>query len=127
MSASHKVEQTVLIVEDCDDVRIMLCNLLNNLGYRVVEATNGEEAVEMAGREMPDLILMDLSLPRLDGFAAIHQIRKQAALHDIPIIAVSAHTDAEIRSDAMAAGCSEYIAKPVGVSHLQTTLERFLQ
>src|SRR5215203_5834784 len=82
---------TVLLVEDTEDNRFMMRRLLEMTGYKVVEAMNGEEAVRLAEAEAPQLILMDLSLPVIDGLAATRLIRKLPSLEVIPIIAVSAH------------------------------------
>jgi two-component system cell cycle response regulator DivK len=117
---------TVLVVEDFDETRLMIKMSLNMRGYRVVEAVNGQEAVEMARREHPNLILMDLSLPVLDGFAATRRIREDAALRDVPIVAVTAHATAEYRNKAQAAGCDEYVTKPINFDQLGTLLKRLL-
>src|SRR3712207_8036540 len=88
---SDNRQRTVMVVEDFEDNRFMMRRLLEMSGYRVVEAVNGQEAVEVAARERPDLILMDLSLPLLDGLAATRRIREQPDLRAVPIVAVSAH------------------------------------
>ena len=88
-------QPTVMVVEDFEDNRFMMRRLLEMSGYQVLEAVNGEEAVELAKRERPSLILMDLSLPLLDGLAATRRIRQEAELRDVPIVAVSAHDTAD--------------------------------
>ena len=115
-----------LVVEDFEDSRFMMRKLLEMAGYRVVEATDGEQAVEVALEERPALILMDLSLPRLDGLAATRKIRKQKGLGKVPIVAVSAHDSPESRQEALDAGCNEYVAKPIDFDQLNTLLERFV-
>ena len=115
-----------LVVEDFEDSRFMMRKLLEMAGYRVVEATDGEQAVEVAVEERPALILMDLSLPRLDGLAATRKIRKQKGLGKVPIVAVSAHDSPESRQEALDAGCNEYVAKPIDFDQLNTLLERFV-
>src|SRR5215207_6586119 len=92
---------TVMVVEDFEDNRFMMRRLLEMSGYRVLEAINGEEAVELATRERPQLILMDLSLPQLDGLAATRRIRQDAEMRDVPIVAVSAHDTADFHADAL--------------------------
>ena len=120
------VNQTVLVVEDFEDNRFMMRRLLEMSGYHVLEAINGEEAVEMAERELPGLILMDLSLPLLDGLAATRRIRQHEALRDVPIVAVSAHDTADFHADALAAGCNDYVTKPIDFDQLEALLGRLL-
>ena len=97
---------TVLLVEDTEDNRFMMRRLLEMTGYRVIEAMNGEEAVKLARTEMPQLILMDLSLPVIDGLAATRLIRKLPDLEATPIIAVSAHDTSDFQSEGIQAGCN---------------------
>jgi CheY-like chemotaxis protein len=117
---------TVLVVEDFEDNRFMMRRLLEMSGYHVVEAVNGEQAVETAVRERPDLILMDLSLPKLDGLAATRRIRQQVGLARIPIVAVSAHDTTDFHADALAAGCNEYVTKPIDFDQLEALLKKLL-
>lgn len=116
----------VMVVEDFEDNRFMMRRLLEMSGYRVLEAINGEEAVELAHRERPQLILMDLSLPQLDGLAATRRIRQHADLRDVPIVAVSAHDTADFHADALAAGCNDYVTKPIDFDQLEALLSRLL-
>jgi len=104
----------------------MMRRLLEMAGYRVVEASDGEEAVKLALRERPELILMDLSLPKLDGLAAARRIRRQRGFGRVPIVAVSAHDSPESRSEALAAGCNEYVTKPIDFDQLKLLVNRFL-
>ncbi|MGH9425978.1 MAG: response regulator, partial [Terriglobia bacterium] len=104
---------TVLLVEDTEDNRQMMRRLLEMSGFRVVEAINGKEAVELASQVHPQIILMDLSLPCIDGLAATRQIRSRPSLSKVPIVAVSAHDTADFHSDALEAGCNAYITKPI--------------
>jgi len=117
---------TVLLVEDTEDNRFMMRRLLEMAGYRVVEATNGEEAVRFAESDGPDLILMDLSLPVIDGLAATRAIRKLNGLSKTPIIAVSAHDTSDFQAEALAAGCDSYITKPIDFSELEQLIARLL-
>jgi CheY-like chemotaxis protein len=117
---------TIMVVEDFEDNRFMMRRLLEMSGYHVLEAVNGEEAVEIAKREHPSLILMDLSLPLLDGLAATRRIRQEAQLRDVPIVAVSAHDTADFHADALAAGCNDYVTKPIDFDQLEALLGKLL-
>jgi two-component system, cell cycle response regulator DivK len=123
---SHDQTTTILLVEDTEDNRFMMRRLLEMSGYGVVEATNGEEAVRLAQSEQPHLILMDLSLPVIDGLAATRAIRKLNGFKETPIIAVSAHDTSDFQSEAMAAGCDSYITKPIDFSQLEMLIARLL-
>ena len=117
---------TVLVVEDTEDNRQMMRRLLEFSGFRVVEAINGKEAVQIAANEQPELILMDLSLPLIDGLAATREIRTHRGLDAIPIIAVSAHDTADFHSEALAAGCDAYVTKPINYSELEELINQLL-
>jgi CheY-like chemotaxis protein len=123
---SNNRKRTVMVVEDFEDNRFMMRRLLEMSGYHVVEAVNGEQAVEVARRERPHLILMDLSLPILDGLAATRRIRQHEELRQVPIIAVSAHDTSDFHADALAAGCNDYVTKPIDFEQLETLLSRLL-
>lgn len=112
-----------LVVEDFEDSRFMMRRLLEMAGYRVIEATDGEQAVKIALEMKPTLILMDLSLPKLDGLAATRLIRQKKGFRHIPIVAVSAHDSPESRTEALEAGCDEYVTKPIDFDHLHDLLE----
>jgi len=117
---------TVLLVEDTEDNRFMMRRLLEMSGYSVVEATNGEEAVKVAEAECPGIILMDLSLPVIDGLAATRLIRKLPALEKVPIIAVSAHDTSDFLAEALGAGCNSYITKPIDFNELEQLIAKLL-
>jgi two-component system cell cycle response regulator DivK len=119
-------KKSVMVVEDFEDNRYMMRRLLEMCGYEVLEAVNGEEAVEMALKERPGLILMDLSLPLLDGLAATRRIREHWELRGVPIVAVSAHDTADFHADALAAGCNEYVTKPIDFDQLEGLLQRLM-
>jgi len=104
--------RTILLVEDFDDTRLMMKLWLAKHGYRVIEAENGEEAISAAQRERPDLILMDMMMPGLNGLDATRRIREYQALSRTPIVAVSAYGANEYRSIAIDAGCDEYVSTP---------------
>lgn len=122
----NRDKQLFLVVEDFEDSRFMMRRLLEMAGYSVVEASDGEQAVELAVQKRPALILMDLSLPKLDGLAATRQIRQHRGVRKIPIVAVSAHDSPESRSEALEAGCDEYVTKPIDFDQLDRLLKRFL-
>ena len=116
----------ILLVEDTEDNRQMMKNLLEMSGFQVVEATNGREAVELASRVKPQIILMDLSLPFIDGLAATRQIRSLPDLREVPIVAVSAHDTADFHTHALEAGCNAYITKPINFPELEETVNSLL-
>jgi len=126
MVEEENAVKTVLVVEDFEDNRFMMRRLLEMSGYRVIEAVNGQEAVDKACAERPDLILMDLSLPHLDGLAATRRIRQYDGLGDVPIVAISAHDTADFHADALAAGCNEYVTKPIDFDQLERLLSRLV-
>ena len=123
---SQEQTATVLLVEDTEDNRFMMRRLLEMSGYEVVEATNGEEAVRLAETARPHLILMDLSLPVVDGLAATRAIRKLDGFRKVPIVAVSAHDTSDFQSDALKAGCDGYITKPIDFGQLELLIARLL-
>jgi two-component system, cell cycle response regulator DivK len=118
--------QTIMVVEDYDDTRILLRQALEAKGYRVLEAINGQEAVDLSMREHPDLILMDLDLPILDGIAATQHIRQQSEMNEVPIIAVTAYPMSYTRVKAFAKGCDAYMSKPIDLTELQELINRYL-
>ena len=105
----------------------MVRRFLEMGGCRVIEAVNGREAIERAQRERPDLILMDLNMPVLDGFTATLRIREDERLGKVPIVAITAYDTPEFRAAANAIGCDDYMAKPVDFGQLMTLLERLLE
>ncbi|HSL53864.1 MAG TPA: response regulator [Pyrinomonadaceae bacterium] len=108
----------VLLVEDFDDTRLFMRLELEEQGFIVFEAENGQVAVETAAREKPDVILMDLTLPLMDGFTATKLIRQNDELKNVPIIAITAHKENDFRSDAKASGFDAYVTKPIDVNWL---------
>jgi CheY-like chemotaxis protein len=118
---------TVLLVEDTEDNRFMMRRLLEMAGYRVVEAMNGDEAVKRAKTELPHLILMDLSLPVIDGLAATRMIRRLPECESTPIIAVSAHDTSDFQSEAIEAGCNTYVTKPIDFNQLEELIANLLR
>lgn len=116
----------VLLVEDFEDTRLFMRLELEDQGFLVFEAENGKVAVETANREIPDVILMDLTLPLMDGFAATKLIRQNEQLKDVPIIAVTAHQQDDFRSDAKASGFDAYVTKPIDVNWLKDLIAGLL-
>lgn len=108
----------ILLVEDNEMNRDMLSRRLRRNGYEVVIATDGQQGVEMAVSEAPDLILMDMSLPVIDGWEAARRVRENEATRKIPVIALTAHAMAGDREKAIEAGCDDYDTKPVEITRL---------
>lgn len=127
---TSKLEQNrrpvVLVVEDHEDTRFLLRMLLEQDGYATLEVADGLAAVEIAGREHPDLILMDGSLPGLDGLSATRRMRAKEHLREVPIVALSGHAGQEFQAEAYAAGCDACITKPLDFALLRNTLDRLL-
>jgi two-component system cell cycle response regulator DivK len=117
----------VLVVEDDQDNREMVIKVLKHNGYRTVEAVDGEEAVERAKAEKPDLILLDLYIPKMDGYQVIKRLKGDQDLLHIPIIALTAHAMKGHKEEALAAGFDGYIAKPINVRELPQQMEHFLR
>jgi CheY-like chemotaxis protein len=115
----------VLLAEDHEDSRDALRTLLDAFGYRVVEATNGREAVERALAETPDIILMDMMMPRVDGLQATREIREVPALREVPIIALTAMEGA--RDRVMDAGCDDLVPKPIDVRSFLAKVREWLE
>ena len=116
----------VLVVEDHPDIRSMLRTMLELRGYSVLEAADGEQGVGVAERELPSLILMDASLPRLDGLAATRRIRAHASLKAVPVVFLSGHAQPALRAEAMLSGGDDFLVKPVPLAELERVLERHL-
>ena len=118
---------TVLLVEDNEMNRDMLSRRLARRGFDVLLAVDGEQGVRMAKIEMPDLILMDMNLPVLDGWGATRQIKAEASTQSIPLIALTAHAMSGDRDKALEAGCDDYDTKPVELPRLLEKMERLLR
>ena len=118
---------TIMVAEDFDDTRMMVRKMLEMYGYEVVEAANGQEAVELVWQQCPDLILMDLNMPLLDGLAATEQIRQCKELcKNVTILAITAHDTLGMKEAALEAGCDGYLTKPLDLDHLQKIVGRIL-
>jgi CheY-like chemotaxis protein len=112
LSNQEPFKPTILVVDDFDDTRLLLRTWLERKGICVIEAENGNQAVALAESERPDLIIMDLEMPELDGLAATRKIRNVKELENVPVVAVSAYGAEQFRDDALAAGCDEYVSTP---------------
>jgi len=109
---------TVLVIEDYSDTRMLLSSFLRAHGFKVIEARDGKEGFIQANRVIPDLILMDLALPKMDGIEATRRIRQRHALSQTPILAISAYATGDVARDAIEAGCAEVFGKPFEAAHL---------
>jgi CheY-like chemotaxis protein len=117
---------TVMVVDDSEDIRELTRVQLTLLGYRVIEASNGREAVEAVCEECPALILMDITMPILDGLEATRMIRRMAEICGVVIIAFTALHSGESRASALAAGCDDYVQKPINLGRLSNLLQQHL-
>ena len=116
----------ILVVEDNEENWDMLSRRLQRRGYTVIRAADGQEAVEMVARDRPDLILMDVGLPVMDGLEATRRIRARTETQTIPIIALTAHAMSGDHDRAVQAGCDDYHAKPVELPRLVAQMEALL-
>lgn len=119
-------KQRVLVIEDNRDNMTLIVDVLESLDYFVIQATDGEAGVAKAEAEVPDLILMDLSLPKLDGWEASRTIKARDNLKHIPIIALTAHAMVGDRERALDAGCDDYLTKPINLQILAGKLMEYL-
>lgn len=116
----------VLLVEDFEDSRFSLSKLLEIEGYEVLEASDGAQAIKLALDAKPDIILMDLSLPVIDGLSATKRIRENEAMKSVPIIALTAHDLIDFQAKARDAGCTDYASKPIDFNELITMISKYL-
>ena len=116
----------ILYVEDNDDNVYVVKHRLGRLGYTIVVASDGEQGVALAKAEQPDLILMDLSLPLVDGWEATRRIKADDATRHIPVLALSAHAMTEDRAQALAAGCDDYDTKPIDLPRLRAKIDALM-
>ncbi len=116
----------ILVVEDNADNRTLIKDVLDALGYDTVEALDGIEGVELARSKKPALILMDLSLPRKDGWEAAREIKADPQMKSTPIIALTAHAMVGDRERALQAGCDDYVSKPINLVELSQKIKTYL-
>ncbi len=120
------MKHRILVVEDEEDNRKILRDLLVNSGYEVLEALTGDEGVEIARQQRPDLILMDIRLPGFDGFEVTRRIKSMKRLRHIPVIAVTSHAMSDDNAKALEAGCDAYFSKPVSPRTLLAKIREYL-
>jgi two-component system cell cycle response regulator DivK len=123
---THRL-RTILVVDDFDDTRLLMRTWLERKGFRVIEAEDGFEAVTKAEQEKPDLIIMDMEMPMLDGLGATRRIRMFAPLGTVPVVAVSAYGADQFRALALAAGCNEYVSTPFEPKELEVIIRSFMR
>jgi len=126
MSERRPEDLTILVVEDYEDTSLAMRLALEHEGYHILEASDGEQAVKLAERVRPEVILMDLNLPVLDGFSAAERIRANPELKETVIVAVTAHHDPELRARALAAGCNAFVTKPIDFEWLGDLISNLL-
>ena len=126
MEETRPAEQTILVVEDYEDTSLAMRLALEDLGYRIFEASDGEQAIRLALQERPEVILMDLSLPVLDGLSATRRIREHPEMANTVIVAVTAHQESDYRSKALEAGCNAYVTKPIDFEWLNGLISSLL-
>jgi two-component system cell cycle response regulator DivK len=117
----------ILIVEDHRDSRELVVKVLKNKGYQMLEAIDGEEALQKTATEKPDLILLDISIPKIDGFEVCRRLKSQDEFKDIPIVALTAHAMRGDREKALEVGCEGYISKPINIRELPDQVKSFLR
>jgi len=120
------MSKRILIVEDQEDNRAIMRDLLSTAGYELIEAADGEEGVKLAQSERPDLILMDIQLPIIDGYEATRRIKATVELKSIPIIAVTSYALSGDEAKTRVAGCDGYVAKPFSPRELLARVREFL-
>lgn len=124
---SGELRPLVLVVEDHEDTRVLLKTMLEMRGYRVSLAEDGEEGVRLARSERPRIVIMDATLPRLDGLAATRRIRSDSALKCVPVVFLSGHAQPDFRAAALDAGGTDFLVKPIALEELASVLERHLR
>src|SRR5579883_871827 len=120
------MNRCILVVEDQEDNRRILRDLLTSSGYELVEAGDGEQALVMAERQRPDLILMDVQIPLIDGYEVTRRLKADPALRDIPIIVVTSYALSGDESKARAAGCNGYVSKPYSTRQLLAKIREYV-
>lgn len=119
--------RTVLVVDDNQDNRELVVKILGNRGYRMIEAVDGEDALRKASEERPDLILMDISIPKIDGYEVTRRLKSREEFKNVPVVALTAHAMKGDREKAICAGCEGYISKPINVRSFPEQVAYFLR
>lgn len=117
----------ILVVDDNNDSRELVIKVLKNQGYEMIEAVDGEEALQKAISEKPDLILMDISIPKIDGYEVTKKLKSLEEFKNIPVVALTAHAMKGDRIKALEAGCEGYIPKPINVRELPDQVKSYLR
>ena len=120
-------ESLILVVDDDPDVLVLLNQILKPGGYRVVGAVNGEEAYDFAVRDPPDLVLMDIGMPDIDGLQTVWRMREDPLLAEVPVVIITAYDSYDLRSEAASAGCKGYVTKPFDPRQLQELVREILE
>ena len=126
MNENQEQAKKILVVDDNNDSRELVLKILRTKGHRLYEAVDGEDALQKVAAEQPDLILMDISLPKIDGHEVTRRLKSDERFASIPIIALTAHAMKGDREKALAAGCEGYISKPINVREFYDRIKEFL-
>jgi two-component system cell cycle response regulator DivK len=121
------LSKKILVVDDNQDSRELVVKVLKNRGYQMIEAVDGEDALEKAAAENPDLILMDISIPKINGYEVTRRLKSQVNFKNTPIIALTAHAMKGDREKALEAGCDGYISKPINIHEIPDQIQSYLQ
>jgi two-component system cell cycle response regulator DivK len=117
----------ILVVDDNNDSRELVVKVLKNQGYEMIEAIDGEDALEKAVSEKPDLILMDISIPKINGYEVTKRLKSLEEVKEIPVVALTAHAMRGDRAKALEAGCEGYISKPINVRELPGQVKSYMR
>jgi two-component system, cell cycle response regulator DivK len=120
-------EHRILVIEDNRDNMTLIVDILTSLEYDVMQAVDAEQGLQIARDQQPNLILLDLSLPRMDGWTAARELKAEPLLQPIPVIALTAHAMVGDRERALKAGCDDYITKPINIQELDRKLKKYLE
>lgn len=127
MRENKQSSAVILVADDNESNRELLSVFLTCSGYKVIEASNGVEAIKLATTEPPDLIIMDLSMPVMDGFGAVRILRNVPEVCEVPIVACTAHDTLTHRTEALGVGFNEILTKPIDFAQLDFVVDRFLK
>lgn len=125
--AKKTITKKILVVDDNNDSRELVVKVLKNKGYEMIEAIDGEEALKKAIAERPDLILLDISIPKINGYEVTKRLKSIEEFKDIPVVALTAHAMKGDRTKALEAGCEGYISKPINVRELPDQVKSYLR
>ena len=120
-------DMTIMVVDDDDEVRLLIMRILQIEGYRQIGAASGVEAHQRALEDTPDLILMDIGMPRMDGLTTLWKMREHPELAHVPVVIISAYDSYDLRGEAASAGCQGYLTKPIDPADLRAMVKRVLR